>query len=229
VATITPYSIAVGSEGFITFGLISAAVIGMLLGPLPGSVAVLIGSYVGIAVYPQAGVLGWFTPLATGAGALAAGALRSGKGYVVGMIYPCAILLYAISPIAPLAPWFLWLHLIVLPLALTTLTPGVSGVFKRGFYESTTSSRILFIALAAFLAVMTDNIVGSAIAAHYLPIVGLTIPFVAAIFNGVVLIYPVERIVAAIIVTLVVSALLRALRNTPLIDMFEPWSEDGAH
>ncbi len=217
VATIIPFSIAVGGNGFISVGLLSASLIGLLLGPIYGPIAVLIGSYVGIVLNPPAGVLGPYTPIATAAGALAAGCLRTGKGQVVGIVYPIAVVAYVASPIAPYAPLYLWLHLIALPIALVMLIPGVASVVERGLDTSSPTQLTLFLGITSFLSVMTDHIVGSAIAAYYFVSLGVSPESVATSYNIVLLVYPVERIVATILIVVVGLALFKALSGTPFL------------
>ncbi|MFW9800730.1 MAG: hypothetical protein ACFFD9_09855, partial [Candidatus Thorarchaeota archaeon] len=76
VITLIPYSLSVSGTGVISFGMISASIVGYLLGPFFGTVSVLIGSYLGIFINPEVALLGLTTPIATATGALAAGLLR---------------------------------------------------------------------------------------------------------------------------------------------------------
>jgi hypothetical protein len=77
--TIIPFSLAIGVQGVISLGMISGPLVGFLLGPFYGTIAVLIGSILAMFANPLLAVLGPFTPIATASGALAAGLFRTGK------------------------------------------------------------------------------------------------------------------------------------------------------
>ncbi|MFW9843899.1 MAG: hypothetical protein ACFFEV_04935, partial [Candidatus Thorarchaeota archaeon] len=77
VITLIPFSLSVGGGGEISYGLVSAPIIGFLLGPFFGVLAVVIGSLIAMSINPLIAILGPLTVLATAAGAYAAGAMRT--------------------------------------------------------------------------------------------------------------------------------------------------------
>ncbi|MHA1770233.1 MAG: hypothetical protein ACTSYL_01760 [Candidatus Thorarchaeota archaeon] len=225
VATIMPFSVAIGTEGTISIGLITAPLIGILLGPYAGPVAVGIGSLLGIWVNPLSGVMGFFTPIATISGAFAAGAIRNGKGLYVPPIYFVGVIGFLFSPIGVLAHSYLWLHIATMYLVLFLVSPRISEFFKTTFDKAEdTYWLIIVVAFTCFIAVMTDHIVGSTIAAFYFNIVYNLEPNVlASIFMGVAFVYPLERIIATVILTLVVVGVLKAVQQ------FASPSSTGVH
>ncbi|MBE0526428.1 MAG: hypothetical protein IH631_05760, partial [Candidatus Thorarchaeota archaeon] len=61
VITLIPFNIALGGGGEISFGLVSAPIIGFLLGPFFGVISVLIGSLLAIFINPGIAILGPLT------------------------------------------------------------------------------------------------------------------------------------------------------------------------
>ena len=73
VLTFLPFTVLGMGGGFLTWGMISAAIVGFLLGPFYGTVAVLVGSFIGTGVFNLGGILGPIVPvLAPTVGAFAA-------------------------------------------------------------------------------------------------------------------------------------------------------------
>ncbi|UCH04289.1 MAG: hypothetical protein JSW05_12070 [Candidatus Thorarchaeota archaeon] len=218
VITLIPFSLSVSGTGVISFGMISASIVGYLLGPFFGTVSVLIGSYLGIFINPEIAVLGLTTPIATAAGALAAGLMRVRKPIFIPIIYIAAMILYLVGPIGPQVPELLWFHVIVFILSLLFLVPQISGrLFDELDMKKAITARVLF--LFALVAVTLDQIVGSAIGSYYLVFVaGIDVSTVTTWFVAVIFIYPVERILGAIIVVFILKALVESL-STAYFDL----------
>ncbi|MGQ4870965.1 MAG: hypothetical protein ACP6IT_03910 [Candidatus Thorarchaeota archaeon] len=219
ITTIIPYSISVGVEGTISVGLISAPLIGVLLGPVLGTIAVVIGSVLGIMINPVAGVMWYFTPIATASGAFVAGAIRTGRSMLVAPVFLAGLVAFLVGPVGYLSLSYVWLHCITLLPVAALMVPAV-GRSMKSYLEQVSSLPRLTIAvtLLSFVAVMTDHIVGSAIAAFYFVyMVGFDAAGMAAAFNTVSLLYPLERIVATIILTVVTVALFTAARSSVLL------------
>jgi hypothetical protein len=198
--------------------MISASVVGYLLGPFFGTVSVLIGSYLGIFINPEIALLGIATPIATATGALAAGLMRVRKPIFIPIIYVAAMVLYLVSPIGPQVPELLWFHLAVFILSLLFLVPRISDkLLDELDMKKTITARVLF--LFALVAVMLDQIVGSAIGTYYLVFVaGFDVSLVTTWYVAVILIYPVERILGAIIIVFILKALVESL-STAYFDL----------
>jgi hypothetical protein len=218
VISLVPYSIVLGATGVISFGLISGPLIGFLLGPVYGPVSVLLGSFLATAIDPALAVIGPFTPLATGAGALAAGALRSPRPRLLLIIYVGALVAFLLGPIGGTAAIFLVPHAFGLAiLAILTITNATKGVSDRIVHETDTSSGVLSVFVVSFVAVMLDNAIGNSIASYYFVyIVGADPTTMTGIFLGALFIYPIERVVAAIVITLLYVVVRTAMIRTDL-------------
>jgi len=210
VITLIPFSISVSGSGLISFGMLSAPIVGFLLGPFFGTIAVLIGSYLGIFVNPEIALIGLATPIATSAGALAAGLIRAKKTIFVPIIYIVAMLLYLLSPIGQQVPEFVWFHAIAFVLSLLLVISRVSGRISDELeLKQTITARALF--LLALVSVTLDQAVGSAIGSYYLVyIAGFDLSLVVSWFVLGALIYPIERILGALIVVVLLRAIVES-------------------
>ena len=213
IITLIPFSLSVSGTGFISFGMISATIVGFLLGPFFGPISVLIGSYLGIFMNPEIAILGFATPIATAGGALAAGLIRSKKPFIAILIYAVSMVVYVISPLGFLVPEFLWFHIIVFSLSLLFVIPFTKGKIEQELELSkTTSTRTLI--LLALVSVCIDQAIGSAIGPYYLIyVLGLDVNLVASFWIAVVFIYPVERIIGAIIITFLLGSISESISS----------------
>ncbi|MFW9919620.1 MAG: hypothetical protein ACFFED_08475 [Candidatus Thorarchaeota archaeon] len=213
VITLIPFSLSVSGTGAISFGMISAAIVGYLLGPFYGTLSVLIGSYIGIFINPEIAVIGLTTPIATAAGALAAGLIRIKKAEFVVGIYIVAMVAYLVGPIGILVPEALWFHVIVFLFSLLLVLPFTKKRLNNEIgLSKSTSTRALF--LVVLIAVCVDQAVGSAIGSFYLIYVaGLDIALVSTFWVAVVFVYPVERIIGALIATFILATLIESISS----------------
>lgn len=213
VVTLLPFSLSVSGTGVISFGMVSSVIVGFLLGPLYGTIAVLVGSFLGMFVDPALMVIGLATPIATAAGALSAGLIRVKEPEYVVAIYFSAMMVYLIGPIGPLVPEFLWFHVIVLLLSLVLLVPFTrKRIYSEIDFSRRASTRALF--LVALVSVCIDQAVGSAIGAAYLVYaVGLSTSTVAGFWTAVTFIYPVERLIGALIAAIILAALTESISS----------------
>ncbi len=217
VMTAVPYSIAIGGTGgALTIGLISAPLIGFILGPIYGTLAVLIGSLLGMLVNPAAQIMGLLTALAPTAGALCAGAIRVKKGYVVPIVFSVAIIAFLVGPIGTLAFSFLWLHVVALLLSFVFVLPVTSRVLVRAI-ETPSKSGIMgpiVVCIVALIAVLGDHIVGSAIGGYYFHyVLAFDANTVADWFTAILFIYPVERILASLLCVALTYSVFIALES----------------
>ncbi|TFF93442.1 hypothetical protein EU546_06200 [Candidatus Thorarchaeota archaeon] len=228
VVSLVPYSIVLGASGVISFGLISGPLIGFLLGPIYGPIAVLLGSFLAITIDPALMVIGPFTPLATGAGALAAGALRSGRALPILAIYICALLAFVLGPLGNIAPLFLIPHALSLTivgiLAATRVSERAS---KMMMLEPDAPSTVMSVLAVAFASVMLDNAIGNSIASYYFVYaVGADPVTMAGYFLSALFIYPIERSIAALLITPLYVAVRTAMIQTNLDFLPESSSEE---
>jgi len=221
VVTIIPYSMAIGGGGVISFGLVSGAIIGFLLGPFFGTIAVLIGSLAGGFVNPSIALFGLLTPLAPATGAFVAGSFRVRGSRVkpvalVLIVYILALSCFILGPIGSLAPGFLWLHIIAGLLVLLFLVPGAGHRLSDALHlepDSEQSLSFFAIWLVSFIAVMADHLVGSTIATYVFS-AGMDPEALALLFMGVAFVYPWERLAASFITAAVLFGTNISLAKT---------------
>lgn len=215
VITLIPYSIGIGGGGEISFGLVSAPIVGFILGPFFGVIAALIGSVLAIFINPGIAIIGPFTVIATAAGAFAAGAMRTKLRVTIPILYLIAMGSFLVSPIGTLVPQFLLFHFIILLLSLIFFIPGFSeGLMKplkleRGFNRG---SGFAAIWLLSIIAVTLDNVVGSAMGAFYfIAAFAMDPAALAGLFALGIPIIPIERLVGSFIVAILLAALAEVL------------------
>ncbi|MGY5861959.1 MAG: hypothetical protein RTU09_06255 [Candidatus Thorarchaeota archaeon] len=221
VVTIIPYSLSIGGGGVISFGLVSGAIIGFLLGPFFGTIAVLIGSLAGGFVNPSIALFGLLTPLAPAAGAFVAGSFRM-KGSriksvaLVLIVYILVFDLFILGPIGSFALGYLWLHIIAAMLVLLFLVPCVGPQLSDALHlepDSGQSLNFFAIWLVSFIAVMADHLVGSTIAS-YVYSAGMDPEALALLFMSAAFVYPWERLLASVITAAVLFATSISLAKT---------------
>jgi hypothetical protein len=231
VLTFIPYSVLGMGGGFLTWGMVSAPIVGFLLGPFYGTIAVFAGSLIGTGIFNLGGVLGPIVPvLAPTAGAFAAGALRTGRVRELVLVFLISIIGYIVGPIGIPAFMFIWLHLITFILLIILLVPGVYGRLKEAVtFERGRTLTLMPIAifLFSFIALLTDHIVGNTVTVYYLHYFGaMDVPTLIGIWVPITFVYPVERIVATIILAVIVIAASEAIVQTGLELPVSPWERE---
>ncbi|MHA1577889.1 MAG: hypothetical protein ACTSU3_11055 [Candidatus Thorarchaeota archaeon] len=217
IITLIPFNIGFGG-GSISFGLISAPILGFLLGPIFGVISVVIGSLIAMMINVDIAILGPFTVIATGAGAFAAGMIRSKKAFVVPVIFAIVIPLYLINPIGVLVPEFVWFHVIAFVLSLLFIIPKLSKGLNEAM-EFSENSNVLVSTFAIWLlsivAVTLDQAVGSAIGGYYfVSLLGLDAGFMSTFFTASMFVYPVERLFGSLLVTVILVGLGKVLSRS---------------
>ncbi|MGY5871190.1 MAG: hypothetical protein RTV72_03005 [Candidatus Thorarchaeota archaeon] len=214
VITLIPFNLSVGGGGEISFGLVSAPIVGFLLGPFFGVIAVLIGSLLAIFINFGIAILGPFTVVATAAGAFAAGAMRTKIRIIIPITFLLAMAIYLISPIGVLVPAFIWFHFIVFLISLLFIIPKTSTRLIEPLNLNISTVRWFrfgSVWLFCLVAVTLDQVVGSAIGGWYFVLLGADAAFMAGFFEVAILLYAFERIIGSILVALVVFALTEVL------------------
>ena len=228
VLTFIPYSVLGMGGGFLTWGMVSAPIVGFLLGPFYGTIAVLAGSLIGTGIFNLGGILGPIVPVfAPTAGAFAAGALRTGKVRELFVVFLIAIGGYIIGPIGIPAFLFIWLHLITLFIIVILLVPSLYGKLKEAVtFERGRNITVMPIAifLFSFIALLTDHIVGNTASVFYFHyVLAMDVPTLVGFWLPITFVYPIERIVAAVILGIVVIAVGEAIVQTGFELPVSPW------
>ena len=204
-----PFSITIGVSGQITFGVIGGPLIGILLGPIIGGFSTLIGSLIGVFLNPAGAFFGIFSIIPPFFGAFAAGCVKIKRGYVAGAVILASLLIFYAHPYGREAYLFPWLHIVAMIVAFSPIASVAGSTFRA----SLTVKPILGIVVAGFVGTLADHITGSAIGIWYFS------PFLTPdIWYGIMLVYPVERMVALGLICVVAIPVYYALRTSGLID-----------
>lgn len=198
---------AIGVSGSITLGVVTAPLIGLTLGPLTGGFSVLVGALIGLFLNPAGAIFGILTPLPAALGALAAGFIRKGRGYVPAMIILLCVGAFYLHPFGRAAMFYPWLNVVAMILAFSPVANLAANYFASNGLKKITFA----VAIAGFVGTMTDHTFGSALAIWY-----YNLP--TDIWNLVMYIYPVERIITVAIVTVVGTAVYYRLKLSGMLD-----------
>lgn len=205
-----PYTIAIGVSGSITLGVISAPLVGIILGPISGGLAVLIGSIIGMFINPAGAIFGVLSFLPATIGAFSAGFIITKRGYLSAAMILAALLLFLSHPFGREAMIYPFMHIIALIIALLFSTrlavwsTEMSNLKKLG----------LGIPIAAFVGTLTDHIFGSSLAIW-------TFELPATVWNSIIFIYPIERIVAVIITSAIALPLYYSLKKSGIFTLIK--------
>jgi biotin transporter BioY len=207
-----PLSITLGVSGQVTLGLVGGCLIGVLLGPVYGGLAVLLGSFLGVFLNPGGALFGFLSPIPPFLGAFSAGCVKIKRGYVAGAVILVSLLVFYAHPYGREAFIYSWLHIVAMAVAFSPLAFMAGSAFD----SVRTAKPVLGIATAAFIGAMADHMVGSALAIWYFsPSLTPEIWFLA------MPVYPVERIVAVVLVTLIAAPVYYIVANTGLADLIK--------
>jgi hypothetical protein len=205
--SIFPFTITVGVSGQITLGVIGGPLIGILLGPAVGGLAVLIGSLAGVFINPAGAIFGVLTVIPPFFGAFGAGCVKIKRGYVAGAVILASLLVFYANPVGREAFLYTWLHVIAMIVAFSPL----AYIAGSSFSSSQKVKPVLGIVIASFVGVLTDHVTGSAMGVWY-----FSLP--PQVWLAVMFVYPVERIVALTLVSIIAVPVYYSLKKTRLID-----------
>ncbi len=189
-----------------------APVIGMLLGPYVGVLATSIGGFVGWTV-TQSGAFGFVSFIPGSFSALTAGLLINGERRVSAILYLIVFLSMAFFPlIGPvwLFPLFLWLQLI----GLVILVSPVSTVASKSLRAGRIDRLALGVGVIALVSALAGQVAGTLMFELMVYPVNSQIEFWrTAQWQPLAFVYPVERILIAVLATLVGVPLIKAVRR----------------
>ncbi|UCB59877.1 MAG: hypothetical protein JSW72_07075 [Candidatus Bathyarchaeota archaeon] len=209
VLSTLPFTITVGVEGQITLGLIGGAIIGVLLGPVIGGSAVLIGSFIGVFLNPAGALLGVFTVIPPFLGSVGAGCVKIRKGYIACGIIVAALLIFYAHSVGREVFAYPWLYIVGAVVALSPL----AHIAGSSFNSKRLAKPVFGIVVASFVGVLTDGMVGSSIAMWYFS--GL---LSSEIWLSIMFIYPIERIFALVITSLIAIPVYYGLKTSGLTE-----------
>jgi hypothetical protein len=205
-----PYTITIGVSGQITLGVLGGPLIGILLGPFLGGFATLVGSLIGVFVNPAGAIFGFLSPLAPTFGSMGAGFVMQKRGYIPGGIIFVSLLVFYSHPFGRVSLQYAWLHIIAMIVAFVfSARLAVWGSNSLNIQKLS-----LGVPIAAFVGTMTDHMFGSALGIWYFS------PFLDAKFwSFLMFVYPLERIVVVILVSIVGVPLLYSLQKAGLLEI----------
>lgn len=210
--SVFPFTITIGTSGQITLGVIGGPLIGILLGPVTGGLAVLIGSLVGVFLNPGGALFGPLTVIPPCLGAIAAGSIRMKKGYIAGAAILVSLVIFYVNPSGRDAFVYTWFHIVAMILAFSPLAHTTGSTSEVSDAKTST----LGIAVAALVGVLTDHIAGSALAIWY-----FSPALTPEIWYSAMPIYPVERIVAFTLTTVIAVPVYYSLTRARLIELIK--------
>jgi hypothetical protein len=190
---------------FITASLLIAPIIGIILGPVGGALSVAIGGLAGMAITGNA-PMGVFTFLPGTFDALCTGLTFRGKWYVSAIIFGAFIMAFAALPSIGDARYFVWFHAVALFILLSPATTLATEYVKT----FNPQKLVLGVGIFALIGVLVDHIVGSFI---YQSVIT---PLAPSIWEAVAFVYPVERLLAAIVAAIIGAAIIRSAKAAGL-------------
>lgn len=206
VFTVVPLFPIVGVSGArIALASIMAPLIGLVLGPYTGTLAVSIGGLLGWSFQPQSGAFGFLSFIPGAVAAFSSGLLFKRKRAPLFVLYLGLFSFLAFYPnVGPvwLYPYFLWFQLIGLLVLASPLTPVAIG-FTR---ENDKPLRLGFGVGTIFLvSTLVGQIAGTLLfESMYVPNTGL--------WQSLTLLYPLERSLIALIATIIGTPVIEAVR-----------------
>lgn len=207
VLSLFPFALTMGVAGEITLGLIGGTLIGILLGPVFGGLAVLIGSAVGVSMNYGAALFSVWTVVPPTVGAVAAGCTKQRRGYIAGFVVLIFLLIFYANTIGREVFIYTWFHIVAMIVAFSS----VAFVKDPAVDSFDTRKSVVAIGVGVFVGVLADHIAGSAIAMWYFS------PTAASLWLGVMLVYPVERIIAFLIAAFIAVPVYYSLVRSGLI------------
>lgn len=205
--------------GAISLGAISGPLVGFLLGPIYGTLAVFMGSLIGLWANPTTAILGPFAIVPPTVGAFVAASIRAKKPIVAPVIIAYSMLLFFLGPLGEYTLIFMTLHIISAALAFLMFVPQLGTAFDK-ITESRSPKNLLFLLIAcwimSFVSLMSDHAIGSAIGVSYFhAVLGWFVADLKFIFiDFIIYVFPLERFMMSLLLSFVIFAIDRALLNS---------------
>lgn len=200
------------SDRFVQAGNILAPLIGLILGPWLGALAVAVGGLVGTFL-PQTGSFGPLSFVPHLAATLCAGLLYTNNRWLCSIFYLLFLLASAFYPLigpAWLWPPFLWLHILALVFLFSPLQPKINDFLNRG---KKTFRLVLGFGITSFLATLFGHEVGTLMfEIAYWPVLLSDVGTWLFTWQMTSWVYPVERGLIAVSSAVIGFSVLRALQ-----------------
>ena len=202
----------IGTEGrWINAAVVMAPLFGMVLGPYFGALAITIGGIAG-AIFQITGPFGPLSFMPHAAAAFCSGMLTIKKQKVCVVAYAPLLFLFAFFPL--IGPVWLWPSVIWFDLiGLIVLASPVQSKAVSAIDDASGSARfVLGIATTCLTAALFGHVVGSILFEAIILQVNSSVDFWMTTWQGLTLLYPVERGLITLAATFVGAPLVKTLR-----------------
>jgi len=192
--------------------------LGTMLGPYAGSVAAIVGTFLGIVLTGRMNFFGLdFLPIV--ANALVLGFLMRGKWFLSALLYSSLLILFFIDPATlhfvsvPLSAGridipYIWLHIIAWLLLLSPLGRKSQEWIRSRSMSRMTAAAILMTLVGTTAQQLAGNLLVASMAT---PLMGISPEALLVIWATTFWVYPVERLIIVIGATVVTIAAVKAL------------------
>lgn len=222
---LVPISVWVGGSGRVfTATEFIAPLLGIVLGPYAGSVAGVLGTFVGIVFTGRTNFFGLdFLPVA--ANALILGFIIRKRVGLSALLYSVLLALFFVHPSTPhfisvpltgegVQVPFVWLHIVMWILMLSPLSRKI-GEWLAGqeIPKATTAAFLL-----SLIGTTAQHLAGTLLfASMAVPLMGITPEALNVTWVAVFYVYPAERMIIVVAATVVTVAMVRALKAMGLL------------
>lgn len=202
----------------ITLAAITAPIVGVILGPYLGTLSALLGGMVGFFA-------GHFSTLSFVSGivtAVFAGLLYTKKRSICALMYFSLLFLFGFYPFVGsvwLYPPFMWFQLI----GFLVLVSPLQSMASKNIQKSSNTSKLL---CAFFIVFLTSTLAGQIAGSLVFeliswPIFMADVNFWTDLWQLLTLIYPIERIIIALIAALIGVSIYKVLLSANLMPFFD--------
>ena len=214
-----PIAVWIGIPGRVfTASEFFGPLLGIILGPYAGSVAAIVGTYVGIVLTGRVNFFGLdFLPIL--ANALVLGFLVKGKWSLSALLYSSLLILFFVDPATlhfvsiPLSSGgfdipYAWVQIIAWLLLLSPLGRKSQGWIRSRSVPRMTVAAILMTLVGTTAQQLTGNLLFASMAT---PLMGISPEALGLIWATTFWVYPVERLIIVIGATVATIAAVKAL------------------
>lgn len=196
----------------ISAAAVVAPLIGIILGPWLGAIAVTLGGIVGASV-AQIGPFGPLSFLPWTAAALGSGLLYNRKWQTFTVLYSILLLAFTFYPMvgpAWLHPYLVWLQVVGLAVLASPLQLRAVKPLRE---QTSIQEIILGVGVISFIATLFGHVVGSMMfEMMYWPTIIGELYSWRSLWQFLTFVYPIERIIITVTATLIGVPLIKALR-----------------